>query len=156
MITLIKTTTTMKHISIIIACFATLALTACSAMSSAASSNTVASATGQACGTAVQGLYSSYKNTGTIDLTNTNNLNNALALATAYTNLKQNKDNSNYRKAFTSGLIASSAGLITQATASGFVDKLLASSGLSNINTQNITQTAATVAAIVTLLNALK
>ena len=153
MITSIKTTTTMKHFSIIIACFATMALTACSAMSSAASSNTVASATGQACGTAVQGLY---KNTGTIDLTNTNTLNNALALATAYTNLKQNKDNSNYRKAFTSGLIASSAGLITQATASGFVDKLLASSGLSNINTQNITQTAATVAAIVTLLNALK
>ena len=55
-------------------CFATLALTSCSAIQSAASSDTVASATGQSCGTAVQGLYSAYKRTGTIDLTNTTNL----------------------------------------------------------------------------------
>ncbi len=137
-------------------CFATLALTSCSTIQSAASSDTVASATGKSCGTAVQSLYRSYKSTGTVDLTNTTNLNNALALATAYTNLKNNKDNTEYRKAFTTGLVASSAGLITQAAASGFVDKLLASSGLSNINTQNITQTASTVAAIITLLNALK
>ena len=146
----------MKRLSILLVCVAAMAMVSCSAVSSAASSNTVANASGQACGTAVQGLYSTYKNTGTVDLTNTTNFNNALALATAYTNLKQNKDNESYRKAFTSGLIASSAGLITQATASGFVDKLLASSGLSNVNTQNITQTATTVAAIVTLLNALK
>lgn len=137
-------------------CFAALLFTACSALSSAASSNTVANASGQACGTAVQGLYGAYRNTGTVDLTNTTNLNNALALATAYTNLKNNQGNTEYRKAFTSGLVASSAGLITQAAASGFVDKLLASSGLSNVNTQNITQTAATVGAIITLLNALK
>lgn len=146
----------MKRLSILLVCVAAMAMVSCSAVSSAASSNTVANASGQACGTAVQGLYSSYKNTGTVDLTNTTNFNNALALATAYTNLKQNKDNESYRKAFTSGLIASSAGLITQATASGFVDKLLASSGLSNVNTQNITQTATTVAAIVSLLNALR
>ena len=145
----------MKRISILIMCIATLALTACSSISSAASGNTVANASGQACGTAVQGLYGSYKNTGKVDLTNTTNLNNALVLATAYTNLKQNKDNSDYRKA-TTGLIASSAGLITQANAATFVDKLLAMSGLGNINTQNVTQTAATVAAIVALLNVLK
>lgn len=146
----------MKRLSILLVSFATLLFASCGAVSSAASSNTVAKATGQSCGTAVQGLYGAYKNTGTIDLTNTTNLNNALALATAYTNLKNNKDNTEYRKAFTTGLVASSAGLITQAAASGFVDKLLASSGLSNINTQNITQTASTVAAIITLLNALK
>ena len=146
----------MKRLALLIACFATLATTSCSFMQSAASSNTVAQASGQACGTAVQGLYSSYHNTGTIDLSNANNLNNALTLATAYTSLKQNKDNQAYRKAFTNGLIASSAGLITSANASAFIDKLLASSGLSNINTQNITQTAATAAAVITLLNALK
>ncbi len=146
----------MKRLSIIIACLATMALTACSSLSSATSGNTVANASGQACGTAVQGLYSSYSKTGTIDLTNTTNLNNALTLATAYTNLKQNKDSQDYRKSFTNGLIASSAGLVTQATASGFVDTLLASTGLSNINTQNISQTATAVATIITLLNALK
>ena len=146
----------MKRLSILIVCVATLLMSGCGVMSSAASSNTVANASGQACGTAVQGLYKSYKNTGTVDLTNTNNFNNALALASAYTNLKQNKDNQAYRKAFTSGLIASSAGLITQANAGAFVDKMLATAGLNNINSQNIAQTASTVAAIVTLLNALK
>lgn len=137
-------------------CFAALAMTSCSALSSAASSNTVASASGQACGVAVQNLYSAYHNTGKVDLTNANNLNNALALATCYTNLKQNKDDQSYRKAFTSGLIASSAGLITSANASAFVDKLLATAGLSNINTQNIAQTATTAATIISLLKTLK
>ena len=137
-------------------CFATLVMASCGAMQSVASSNTVAQASGQACGTAVQGLYSSYKNTGTVDLTNATNFNNAIALATAYTNLRQNKDNDAYRKSFTTGLILSSAGLITQANASQFVDKLLASAGLANVNTQNIAQTAATAAAIIPLLNTLK
>lgn len=137
-------------------CIATLALTSCGVASSAASSNTVAKASGQTCGTAVQGLYKSYKNSGTIDLTNSTNINNALALATAYTNLKNNKSDSNYRKAFTNGLIASSAGLITSANATQFVDKLLATSGLSGLNTQNITQTASTAAAIVNLMKVLK
>lgn len=137
-------------------CVATLAMTSCSTLQSAASSDTVASATGQSCGTAVQGLYSAYKRTGTVDLTNTTNLNNALTVATAYTNLKQNKSNSNYRKAFTSGLIASSAGLITSDNATAFVDKMLATAGLGNINTQTVAQTAATASAIITLLNVLK
>ena len=137
-------------------CFAAMVMTSCSMMQSAASSNTVANASGRTCGAAVQGLYSAYRNTGKVDLTNANNLNNALALATCYTNLKQNKDDQAYRKAFTSGLIASSAGLITSQNASAFVDKLLASAGLANINTQNITQTAATAAAIISLFNALK
>lgn len=137
-------------------CFATLALTSCGAVSSASSSNTVAKASGQTCGTAVQGLFRSYKNSGTIDLTNSTNINNAIALATAYTNLKSNKGDANYRKAFTSGLIASSAGLITSSNASQFVDKLLASSGLANLNTQNISQSVATASAIVNLMKVLK
>ena len=146
----------MKRLGILLMCIATLAMTSCSSIQSAASSNTVANASGKSCGVAVQSLYKAYKSSGTIDLTNTNNLNNALALATAYTNLKQNSGNSNYRKAFTTGLIASSAGLITSSNAATFVDKMLATAGLSNINTQNIAQTAATASAIVTLLNTLR
>lgn len=146
----------MKRLGLLLMCIATLAMTSCSTIQSAASSDTVASATGKSCGTAVQGLYRSYKSSGTVDLTNTANLNNAIALATAYTNLKNNRSNSTYRKAFTSGLIASSAGLITSSNATAFVDKLLATSGLSNVNTQNIAQTAATASAIMTLLNTLK
>lgn len=136
-------------------CVAAFAMTSCGMMQSAAGSNVAAQATGKACGTAVQGLYSSYKNTGKVDLTYGNNLTNALALATAYTELQQNKGNAAYRKAFTSGLIASSAGLITSANAAPFVDKLMASVGLSNLTTEKVTQTAATAAAIITLLNAL-
>jgi len=145
----------MKRLSILFLALATLVLTSCSAITAAAGSNTVAQATGQSCGTAMQGLYKSYKKTGTIDLTNSTNLQNALAVATAYTNLKQNKDNSNYRKSFTSGLIASSAGLITSANATAFVDQLLASAGLNNVNSQNIAQTASTAMTIMTLINAL-
>lgn len=132
----------MKRLGILLACFATLALTSCSLFSAAASSNTVAKASGQNCGAAVQGLYGTYKGTGNIDLSNPTTLNNALALATSYANLKQNKDNADYRKAFTAGLIASSAGLITNGNAAG----------LSNINSQNIAQTAATASAIISLL----
>lgn len=137
-------------------CVATLAMTSCSSLQSAASSNTVANAAGKSCGSAVQNLFKAYKSSGTLDLSNTTNLNNALALATAYTGLKQNVGNSDYRKAFTTGLIASSAGLITSTNASAFIDKMLATAGLGNINTQNIAQTAATASAIVTLINTLK
>ena len=146
----------MKRLGLIMTFVATLAMTSCGALSSASSSNSVAKASGQACGMAVQNLFGTYRSTGTVDLSNPTNLNNALALATAYSTLKQNKGNEDYRKAFTSGLIASSAGLITSANATAFIDKMLATTGLSNLNTQNITQTAATAAAIVTLLKTLK
>ena len=146
----------MKRLGLLLVCVATLAMTSCGMMQSAAGSNVAAQATGQACGTAVQGLYSSYKNTGKVDLTVGNNLTNALALATAYTELQNNKGNAAYRKAFTAGLIASSAGLITSANAGSFVDKLMASVGLNNVTADRVAQTASTVSAIITLLNALK
>ncbi len=137
-------------------CVATLAMTSCSLLQSASSSNSVAQASGKACGTAVQGLYSSYKSTGKMDLTAGNNLTNALALATAYSELQQHKEDTAYRNAFTTGLIASSAGLITAANATSFVDKLINSVGLSNVSVDKMAQTASTVATIVTLLNTLK
>ena len=52
--------------------------------------------------------------------------------------------------------IISSAGLITAANATAFVDQMLNTAGLTNVNSQNIAQTAATAAAIVTLFNALR
>ncbi|MBP5528366.1 MAG: hypothetical protein J6X79_07960 [Bacteroidales bacterium] len=146
----------MKRLGLILMCVAALVMTSCSALQTASTSDPAAKASGQACGTAVQGLYSSYHSTGTLDLTVGNNLTNALALATAYTQLKQNKDNAAYRKAFTNGLIASSAGLITSANAATFIDKLLGTTALANINTEKVTQTASTAVAIITLLNALK
>ena len=146
----------MKRLGLLLMCVATLAMTSCGMMQSAASSDPVAQASGQACGTAVQGLYNSYKSLGKVDLTAGNNLTSALALATAYSQLQQNKDNKAYRTAFTTGLIASSAGLITKANADSFINKLLSTTGLANVNADKVAQTASTVAAIVTLMQALK
>ena len=132
-----------------------MAFASCSSLSSTVGES-VAQVSGQACGTAVLGLYNSYHNNGKVDLTNTTDLSNALALATCYTQLKENKDNESFRKAFANGLILSSAGLITSANATSFMNTLLGTSALSNINTEKVTQTAATAAAVITLLNSLK
>lgn len=146
----------MKRLGLLMMSIAALAMTSCSALQSAASSNTVANASGQACGSAVQGLYKSYKKSGSIDITSGSDLTNALQLATAYSQLKQNKKDKSYRKAFTSGLISSSAGLITSQNASSFINQMLSISGLSNINASNVTQTASTAASIISLLSTLK
>ena len=122
----------MKRLAIIAVCFATLAMSSCGVLNS--SSNSAAQALGQTCGAAVLGLYQSYKSTGSLSLTSGNNLTNALALATAYTQLSQNKDNSEYRKSFTNGLILSSAGLITNQNAAAFVNALLGTSALGTVN----------------------
>lgn len=146
----------MKRLGILFVCFATMAMTSCGMLQNVSSSNALAQASGQACGTAVLGLYSSYKTTGKLDLTNATNFSNALALASAYSQLQQNKDNSAYRSAFTTGLIASSAGLVTTANATSFLDKLLGTTALGSISAERVTQTASTAMAIITLLNALK
>lgn len=146
----------MKRLGLLLVCIATLAMTSCSLLQNAAASNTAANASGQACGSAVNGLYKSYKSTGNLDITSGTNLTNALQLATAYSQLKQNKNDKSYRKAFTSGLITSSAGLVTSQNANAFINKMLSISGLSNINASNVTQTAATAASIISLFSTLK
>ncbi len=145
----------MKRLGIFLMCIATLAMASCSALQSAGT-NTVAMAAGQNCGAAVQGLYKSYKSTGNLNITSGTNLTNALALATCYTQLKQNKNDKSYRKAFVSGMVSSAAGLFTTATANNFVDQLLSSQGLANVNSSNIGKTAATATSIISLLNTLK
>ena len=130
----------MKKLGIILVCFATMAMTSCGLFQSAASSNSAALALGQTCGSAVLGLYQSYKSTGTINLTTGNNLTNALALATCYTQLNQNKSNSSYRQSFANGLILSSAGLITNQNAATFISALLGASSLANVSSSNSVQ----------------
>lgn len=125
----------MKRIAILAVCFATLAMTSCGILNS--SSNSAAQALGQTCGAAVLGLYQSYKSTGTLNLTPGNNLANALALATCYTQLSQNKDNSSYRKSFANGLILSSAGLITNQNSAAFINALLGTSSLGTVNSNS-------------------
>ncbi|MBR1798472.1 MAG: hypothetical protein IJ761_01040 [Bacteroidales bacterium] len=144
----------MKRFSIILVALATLTLASCSIFQSS-SSNAAAQAAGQSCGYAVQGLYNNYKSTGTLNLNNASNLTNALTVVTSYNLLKNNQKDASYKKSFVSGMVASSAGLLTTQTATSFVDQLMASQGLNNINSSNITQTVNTANTIVTLLKAL-
>lgn len=144
----------MKKIGLMLVCFATLAFASCGT-SNVLSSNSAASTAGSACGAAVKGLYSSYKSTGKVDLTNATNLSNALVLATSYSQLQSHKGDSSYQKAFTTGLISGGTGLLTTANATSFLGTLINSTGLANVNAQNIAQKAETVSTIITLLNAL-
>lgn len=130
----------MKRLSIILVCFATMAFSSCGVLNSVTSSNTAATTMGQTCGTAVLGLYNSYKSTGTINLTAGNNLAHAISLATCYTQIKANAGNSSYRTAFATGLVMSSAGLITNQNVNAYINALLLCNGLSNVSSSNTTQ----------------
>lgn len=127
----------MKRLGFLFIFLVTLMMTSCNALQTTAGSGALAQTAGQTCGSAILGLYNAYKSTGTISLADPANLGYALSLATAYTQIKQNKDNKSYRKAFTSGLILSSAGLITKNNSNAFLDALLAANGLSTLNTSS-------------------
>lgn len=145
----------MRKLGFLLVTFAAVALVSCSALNNASSQNAVASASGSACGAAVSGLYRSYKTTGGINLTNSNDLTNALALATAYSQLRANSTNESYKKAFAAGLVTGSAGTITTSNAVNFMNSLLSTTALSGINANNIASKVETASAIVTLLRAL-
>ena len=62
-----------------------------------------------------------------------------------------------YRKAFASGLVVSSAGLITDRNSISFINQLLSSAALSGLNRNNIvSKGAATATSIVNLLSIIK
>lgn len=135
---------------------AALALVSCSAVQKTVSSDNAASLSGQQCATATNALYKAYKTAGKIDLSSTTNVSNILVVATAYNQLKANKGDASYRKAFTKGAVAAGTGLITAANAETFTNTLLNSTGLGNINTTNIKNNVQTAGTIITLLNTLK
>lgn len=133
----------MKRLSFFFIAVATLALSSCG-MLGGANGSSAAQTAGQTCGAAILGLYQSYKASGTVDLTNANNLANALALAACYTQIKQNKDNVEYCNAFGNGLILSSAGLITSANSNDFINALVNANSLANMNTSTTTNISTT------------
>ena len=146
----------MKKISLLLAGFVIMAVTSCSTMQQAASSNTAASMTGQQAAIATNSLYKTYSSTGKLDLSNSNNVANILTVITAYNQLKSNKNDDSYRKAFNSGAISAGTGLITTANANTFANALLNSTGLSGVNASNIQNKVQTASTIITLLKALK
>lgn len=146
----------MKRFSIILVCFATLALAACGSSKSGATYNSdaAAKASGKSTATALIGLYQSYKANGTISLSNTADLANALVVATGYTNYRSNQSNAGYKTSFAAGMVAGGAGLITSANVNSIINTMNSVTGL-NVNASNIASSVNTATALITLLQAL-
>lgn len=132
---------------------AMFASTSCSSLTGA--TDTAAVTSGAACGRALIALNNS-KKAGTLAITNPTDLSNMLIVINAYNGLKTNKENANYKKSFTTGMVTGGNNLINQATATTITNNLLNATGLDGVNTNNIAQKAQTVGTIIQLLGALK
>lgn len=143
----------MKKFGIIMMFVAMFASTSCSSLTGA--TDTAAVTSGAACGRALIALNNS-KKAGTLAITNPTDLSNMLIVINAYNGLKTNKENANYKKSFTTGMVTGGNNLINQATASTITNSLLNATGLDGVNTNNIAQKAQTVGTIIQLLGALK
>ena len=148
----------MKRLALLLVCVATFAFTACGTLQQAGSSEAAAQAVGQSCGSALVGLYQSYRSTGSLNLGTGNNLVNALTLATCYSQVRQHKNSQTYRKGFTKGFIVNGAGLIPNQNASIIVNALLAANGITSISKSNSVAQNNTCAnnTIIPILNAMK
>lgn len=135
-------------------CFAALSFVSCSSIGSLSASDSAAKATGQSTANAIIGLYKSYKTNGTISLSNSSDLTNALALAAGYTGYRSNQTNSSYKNSFAAGMVSAGGNLITSANVSSIINTMNSLTGL-NVNASNISQSVNTVTSIITLLNAL-
>ncbi|MBR6331192.1 MAG: hypothetical protein IKR79_06050 [Bacteroidales bacterium] len=143
----------MKKFGIIMMFVAMFATTSCSSLTGA--TDTAAVTSGAACGRALIALNNS-KKAGTLAITNPTDLSNMLIVINAYNGLKTNKENANYKKSFTTGMVTGGNNLINQATATTITNSLLNATGLDGVNTNNIAQKAQTVGTILQLLGALK
>ena len=143
----------MKKFGIIMMFVAMFATTSCSSLTGA--TDTAAVTSGAACGRALIALNNS-KKAGTLAITNPTDLSNMLIVINAYSGLKTNKENANYKKSFTTGMVTGGNNLINQATATTITNNLLNATGLDGVNTNNIAQKAQTVGTIIQLLGALK
>lgn len=143
----------MKKFGIIMMFVAMFATTSCSSLTGA--TDTAAVTSGAACGRALIALNNS-KKAGTLAITNPTDLSNMLIVINAYNGLKTNKENANYKKSFTTGMVTGGNNLINQATATTITNSLLNATGLDGVNTNNIAQKAQTVGTIMQLLGALK
>lgn len=143
----------MKKFSLIMMFVALLGATSCGSLTSATDATAVAS--GAACGRALIALNNS-KKAGTLALTNPTDITNMLAVITAYNSLKANKENSNYKKSFATGLVTGGGGIINATTATTLTNMLLNSTGLNGVNSNNIASTATTLTTMGQLLGAIK
>lgn len=143
----------MKKTAILLAIVALFGITSCTTLFGV--SDTAAASSGSACAKALISLRASQK-AGTLSVANVSDLTNMLTVISSYNMLKTNKDNANFKKSFTSGMVSGGSGVITNSNAATIVNLLLAANGLSNLNNNNISSNGSTVTgAMVPMLNTL-
>ena len=143
----------MKRLSIIMMCVAAMVFASCGSTGST-SVDSAAKTSGRNTANAIITLYNSYRNTGTVSLSNPTDLTAALTLATGYSNMRSNKGNTQYYKAFASGMVAAGSGLITSANVDNIINTMNNLTGL-NVNASTVSNSVGTATAIVQLLQAL-
>ena len=143
----------MKRLSIIVLCFATMALASCGTFSGN-SSESAAKTSGRNTANAILSLYNSYRANGTVSLANSADLTSTLVLATGYTNLRNNQQDPNYRKAFAAGMVSAGTSLITSSNVEYVINTMNSLTGL-NVNPQTISNSVGTATAVIQLLQAL-
>lgn len=143
----------MKRLSIIMMCIASMAFASCGSMSSS-SSESAAKTSGRNTANAILALYNSYRANGTISLSNSADLTSTLVVATGYTNMRNNRQDPNYRKAFAAGMVSAGTNLITAANVEHVINTMNGLTGL-NVNASNISNSVGTATAIIQLLQAL-
>lgn len=145
--------TIMKRFSIIMMCIAAMAFASCSSMGGT-SVDSAAKTQGRNTANAIITLYNSYRNTGTVSLSNPTDLTAALMVATGYTNMRSNKENPDYKKAFAAGMVSAGSGLITAANVDNIINTMNSLTGL-NVNASTVSNNVGTATAIIQLLQAL-
>lgn len=141
----------MKTTKIILAIVLIASMFSCKTLTDATSSDTVAKTTGIACGDLLKDMNTDYKTKGKVDITSTQTLSNVIQLSGYYKTLKNNKGNSEYKKAFASGLVTGSDNLITTENAMETVDKILSIDRLADIGSK----TSSTASSAISVANSL-
>lgn len=160
----------MKKIGFVLLMAISMTLASCSMLGGAGSSSNNAATSsavtggvatpqqaGSTCGQSLIALYNSKQANGKIAITNANDVTNILSLINCYNALRSNKDDADYKKQFTTGLISAGGNLITAQNATSIVNSLLNTTGISsNFNSANVSEKMQTITAIMQLINALK
>jgi len=135
--------------SIVISLFSmVIFFTSCSLVSNT-SINTTATSAGASCGKILAKLYTQYKASGNIDITNTTTLTNVIELSKYYKALKSHQNDAAYKAAFAAGLVTGSNGIISLTV----VNKILSISGLDTISSSTASNTIETIGIVKELIN---
>ena len=143
----------MKRLSIIMMCIASMAFASCGSLSGT-SVESSAKTSGRNTASALITLYNSYRNTGTISLSNPTDLTAALMVATGYTNMRTYWSDDSYKKAFAAGMVSAGSGLITTANVNQIINTMNSLTGL-NVNAATVSNNVGTATALLQLLKAL-